>query len=95
MRYKIRTCTVVIRVRNVYRFWLQFKLADKTFGGDIDSQNGDNMDLNFILIAGGITIAWIGLVVFYMRVVSRQRKLYQELRELDRQVGLESKPDEE
>ena len=51
------------------------------------------MDLNFILIAGGITIAWVGLVIFYMRVVSRQRELYQELRDLDRRVGLE--PDDE
>ena len=51
------------------------------------------MDLNFILIAGGITIAWVGLVIFYMRVVSRQRELYQELQELDRKVGIE--PDEE
>lgn len=51
------------------------------------------MDLNFILIAGGITIAWVGLVIFYMRVVSRQRELYQELQDLDRRVRLE--PDEE
>ena len=51
------------------------------------------MDLSFILIAVGITIAWVGLIIFYMRVVSRQRELYQELQELNRRVGLE--PDEE
>lgn len=61
----------------------------------MSSQNGDNMDLNFILIAGGITIAWVGLVVFYMRVVSRQRELYQELQELDRKVSLAPVEDEE
>lgn len=57
------------------------------------SQNGDSMDLNFILIAGGITIAWVGLMVFYMRVVSRQKKLFEELQELNRMVGLD--PDDQ
>lgn len=52
------------------------------------------MDLNFILIAGGITIAWVGLVIFYMRVVSRQRELYQELQELNRMAGLKPEDDE-
>lgn len=46
------------------------------------------MDWNFIFIALGITIAWVGLVVFYMRVVSRQKLLMQELRELDEMMGL-------
>ncbi len=46
------------------------------------------MDWNFILIALGITIAWVGLIVFYMRVVSRQKLLQQELRELDELMGL-------
>lgn len=45
------------------------------------------MDLNFILIALGISIAWIGLIVFYMRVVARQRELQQELKELDKMIG--------
>ncbi|MFK7800765.1 MAG: hypothetical protein AB8G95_03950 [Anaerolineae bacterium] len=47
------------------------------------------MDLTFILIAGGITIAWVGLIVFYMRVVSRQRTLFQELQELNEMVGID------
>ena len=46
------------------------------------------MDWSFILIAGGITIAWVGLIVFYMRVVSRQKELIQELKELDQMIGL-------
>ncbi|MFT5196208.1 MAG: hypothetical protein ACI9EW_003483 [Cellvibrionaceae bacterium] len=54
----------------------------------LPSQNGDSMDLNFILIAGGITIAWVGLIIFYMRVVSRQRELFQDLQELNRMAGL-------
>lgn len=41
------------------------------------------MDLNFILIAAGITLAWIGLIVFYMRVVAKQKVLFQELEELN------------
>lgn len=63
-------------------------------GAGLSSQNGDSMDLNFILIAGGITIAWVGLVIFYMRVVSRQRKLYQELQELNRMIGPEEDEDD-
>lgn len=55
----------------------------------LSSQNGDSMDLTFILIAGGITIAWVGLIVFYMRVVSRQRTLFQELQELNEMVGID------
>ena len=52
------------------------------------------MDWSFILIAGGISIAWIGLIVFYMRVVTRQKELVQELKELDRMIGLQPTDDE-
>lgn len=51
------------------------------------------MDINFILIAAGITIAWVGLIIFYMRVVSRQKELMQELKELDQMIGLRPKDD--
>lgn len=51
-------------------------------------KKGEFMDWNFILIALGITIAWVGLIIFYMRVVSRQKFLMQELKELDEMMGL-------
>ena len=53
------------------------------------------MDLNFILIAVGITIAWIGLIIFYMRVVAKQRELFQELEELNSLANVKFGKDEE
>ena len=37
----------------------------------------------FIITAVGITVAWIGLFLFYMRTVRRQRELQKELSELE------------
>ncbi|MEM8860239.1 MAG: hypothetical protein AAGD96_18075 [Chloroflexota bacterium] len=53
------------------------------------------MDLNFILIAVGISIAWIGLIIFYMRVTARQKELYRELEELDSLASLKFGNEEE
>ncbi|MEM9777267.1 MAG: hypothetical protein AAF902_22005 [Chloroflexota bacterium] len=53
------------------------------------------MDLNFILIAVGITIAWVGLIVFYMRVVAKQKQLFQELEELNSLANVKFGKDEE
>ena len=41
------------------------------------------MDPFFLFTAIGITVAWIGLFIFYMRTVRRQRELQKELSELE------------